>query len=115
MGKKLYVGNFSHDVVNAELEQMFAAHGAVISAQIINDRDTGRSKGFGFVEMSSEEQAEAAVAALNGHHHNGPRSYCERSAAKGRAARSRKSALDSVVVETASVIEFRSTQKGHIC
>jgi RNA recognition motif-containing protein len=71
MGKKLYVGNLSYDVDSSALEQLFAAHGAVVSAQIINDRDTGRSKGFGFVEMSSEEQAEAAIAALNGHQHNG--------------------------------------------
>ena len=71
MGKKLYVGNLSYDVDSSALEELFAAHGAVVSAQIINDRDTGRSKGFGFVEMSSEEQAEAAIAALNGQQHNG--------------------------------------------
>ena len=71
MGKKLYVGNLSYDVDSSALEELFAAHGAVVSAQIINDRDTGRSKGFGFVEMSSEEQAEAAIAALNGQEHNG--------------------------------------------
>ena len=71
MGKKLYVGNLSYDVDSSGLEELFAAHGAVVSAQIINDRDTGRSKGFGFVEMSSEEQAEAAIAALNGQQHNG--------------------------------------------
>ena len=53
MGKKLYVGNLSYDVDNAALEQLFAPHGTVDSAQIIMDRDSGRSKGFGFVEMSS--------------------------------------------------------------
>ena len=71
MGKKLYVGNLSYDVDSSELEQMFAAHGTVQSAQIISDRDTGRSKGFGFVEMSSESEAQAAIAALNGQEHSG--------------------------------------------
>jgi RNA recognition motif-containing protein len=66
MGKKLYVGNLSYDVTNAELEQMFAAHGQVRSAQVIMDRDTGRSKGFGFVEMGTDQEAAAAIAALNG-------------------------------------------------
>jgi RNA recognition motif-containing protein len=66
MGKKLYVGNLSFDVTNSALEQMFAAHGTVVSAQIIMDRDTGRSKGFGFVEMKSDQEAQAAIAALNG-------------------------------------------------
>jgi len=71
MGKKLYVGNLSYQVDSSELEQLFAAHGQVVSAQIINDRDTGRSKGFGFVEMSSDAEAQAAIAALNGQQHNG--------------------------------------------
>jgi len=71
MGKKLYVGNLSYDVDSSELEQLFGAHGQVVSAQIINDRDTGRSKGFGFVEMSSDDQAAAAIAALNGVQHSG--------------------------------------------
>src|SRR5438067_13154687 len=71
MGKKLYVGNLSYDVDSSELEQLFGAHGQVTSAQIINDRDTGRSKGFGFVEMASDDEATAAVAALNGQQHNG--------------------------------------------
>ena len=66
MGKKLYVGNFSYGVTDSDLEQMFAAHGTVQSAQVIMDRDTGRSKGFGFVEMSSDAEAQAAIAALNG-------------------------------------------------
>ena len=66
MGKKLYVGNMSYDMGNSDLEQMFAAHGTVESVNIINDRSTGRSKGFGFVEMSSDEEAEAAIAALDG-------------------------------------------------
>ena len=66
MGKKLYVGNLSYDVKKNDLEQMFAAHGAVTSAQVITDRETQRSKGFGFVEMSSDQEAQAAIAALNG-------------------------------------------------
>mgnify|MGYP000864006420 FL=1 len=71
MAKKLYVGNMSYDVDNAALEQMFTPYGTVESAQIITDRSTGRSKGFGFVEMSSNEEAEAAINALNGKEQNG--------------------------------------------
>ncbi len=71
MGKKLYVGNLSYSVDSSELEQLFTAHGQVVSAQIINDRDTGRSKGFGFVEMANDAEAEAAIQALNGHEHGG--------------------------------------------
>src|SRR5207244_6751473 len=66
MGKKLYVGNLTYEVTDSALEQMFAAHGTVQSAQVIMDRDTGRSKGFGFVEMGSDQEAQAAIAALNG-------------------------------------------------
>ena len=66
MGKKLYVGNLGYGVTDSELEQMFAAHGTVESAQVIMDRDTGRSKGFGFVEMGSDQEAQAAIAALHG-------------------------------------------------
>jgi RNA recognition motif-containing protein len=71
MGKKLYVGNMSYDVDSSTLEQMFAAHGTVESAQVITDRVTGRSKGFGFVEMSTDEEAQNAIAALNGKDNNG--------------------------------------------
>src|SRR5271155_4395313 len=71
MGKKLYVGNLSYDVDSSALEQLFAAHGTVQSAQVITDRDTGRSKGFGFVEMSSDAEAQAAIAAVNGQEHDG--------------------------------------------
>ncbi len=66
MGKKLYVGNLSYDVTDGALEQMFAGHGSVQSAQVIMDRDTGRSKGFGFVEMSTDQEAQNAIQALNG-------------------------------------------------
>ena len=66
MGKKLYVGNLAYGVTDQDLEQLFAAHGEVQSAQVIMDRDTGRSKGFGFVEMRSDDGAQAAISALNG-------------------------------------------------
>jgi cold-inducible RNA-binding protein len=66
MGKKLYVGNLTYGVTDSTLEQLFAQHGTVQSAQVIMDRDTGRSKGFGFVEMGSDQEAQAATAALNG-------------------------------------------------
>ena len=66
MGKKLYVGNLSFNVGDSELQQLFEACGTVMSAKVITDRDTGRSKGFGFVEMDSEEEATAAITALNG-------------------------------------------------
>jgi RNA recognition motif-containing protein len=66
MGRKLYVGNLTYGVTNSTLEQMFAAHGTVESAQVIMDRDTGRSKGFGFVEMKTDQEAQAAIAGLNG-------------------------------------------------
>jgi len=71
MGRKLYVGNLSYDVDSSALQELFSAHGTVDSAQIITDRDTGRSKGFGFVEMSSDAEAQAAIAALNGQDHSG--------------------------------------------
>ena len=66
MGSKLYVGNLSYNATGSELEQLFSAHGTVQSAEVIQDRDTGRSKGFGFVQMGSDEEAQAAIAALNG-------------------------------------------------
>ena len=66
MGKKLYVGNLTYGVTDSALEQMFAAHGTVESAQVIMDRDTGRSKGFGFVEMETDQEAQAAMTGLNG-------------------------------------------------
>jgi len=66
MGRKLYVGNLGYGVTDSDLSKMFEAHGTVESAQVIMDRDTGRSKGFGFVEMKTEQEAQAATAALNG-------------------------------------------------
>jgi RNA recognition motif-containing protein len=71
VGKKLYVGNLSYNVSSADLQQLFAPHGDVQSAQVIEDRDSGRSKGFGFVEMGSDEEARTAIAALNGQEHDG--------------------------------------------
>ncbi len=66
MGKKLYVGNLTYGVTDADLQQLFAQFGTVQSAQVIMDRDTGRSKGFGFVEMGSDAEAQAAIADMNG-------------------------------------------------
>jgi RNA recognition motif-containing protein len=66
MGKRLYVGNLTYGINDGDLQQLFAAHGTVVSAQVVMDRDTGRSKGFGFVEMSSDQEAQAAIQALNG-------------------------------------------------
>lgn len=66
MGAKLYVGNLPYSVTEERLQQHFAQHGSVVSARIITDKFTGRSKGFGFVEMSSDQEAERATAALNG-------------------------------------------------
>jgi RNA recognition motif-containing protein len=71
MGKKLYVGNLTYDTTSSMLESLFAAHGTVESAEVIQDRETGRSKGFGFVEMSSDQEAQAAIAALNGKDNGG--------------------------------------------
>src|SRR5213079_3055315 len=71
MGSKLYVGNLSYNATGSDLEQLFAQHGTVSSAEVIADRDTGRSKGFGFVQMGSDAEAQAAIAALNGKEHDG--------------------------------------------
>ena len=71
MGKKLYVGNLSYDTTDSALQAMFEPYGTVQSAQVIMDRDTGRSKGFGFVEMGSDQEAQAAIAALNGQERDG--------------------------------------------
>lgn len=71
MGSKLYVGNLSYNVTSSDLEQLCAQHGTVQSAEVIQDRDTGRSKGFGFVQMGSDNEAQAAIAALNGQQQDG--------------------------------------------
>jgi cold-inducible RNA-binding protein len=71
MAKKLYVGNLSYGVSNDDLAKLFEAYGTVQSAQVIMDRDTGQSKGFGFVEMGSDQEALAAIAGLNGQDQGG--------------------------------------------
>lgn len=71
MGKNLYVGNLSYSVADSELHDLFAAYGKVDSARVITDRETGRSKGFGFVEMADDAEAQAAIDALNGKENNG--------------------------------------------
>jgi cold-inducible RNA-binding protein len=71
MGKKLYVGNLPFTTTDQDLNEMFAEFGQVTSAKIIMDRDSGRSKGFGFVEMTSDQEAEKAISHLNGAEMNG--------------------------------------------
>ncbi|MCX5660975.1 MAG: RNA-binding protein [Planctomycetota bacterium] len=71
MGKRIYVGNLSYQVDSAGLNELFSEFGQVQSADVIMDRETGRSKGFGFVEMSTDEEAEAAITGLSGKEHGG--------------------------------------------
>lgn len=71
MAKKLYCGNLSYSVTSSDLDQMFAEFGTVQSAEVVMDRETGRSKGFGFVEMSSDAEALAAIEGLNLKEHDG--------------------------------------------
>jgi RNA recognition motif-containing protein len=71
VGKKLFCGNLSYGVTSADLEQMFMEYGAVRSADVITDRETGRSKGFGFVEFERDEDAQAAIEGLNNVEHEG--------------------------------------------
>ena len=71
MAKRLYVGNLGYDVSSADLEQLFSPFGSVQSADVVSDRMTGRSKGFGFVEMGTDSEAQAAISALNGKEHAG--------------------------------------------
>jgi RNA recognition motif-containing protein len=73
VGKKLYVGNLSYSVSSSDLDQMFSQFGTVQSSQVIQDRDTGRSKGFGFVEMGSDAEAQAAIDGLHDQEHGGRR------------------------------------------
>jgi RNA recognition motif-containing protein len=73
VGKKLYVGNLTYRVTSSDLEQLFSQYGSVESAEVISDRDTGRSKGFGFVEMSNDNEARAAIDALNDQENDGRR------------------------------------------
>lgn len=71
MGKKLYVGNLAFSVDSTSLESLFSQHGTVQSAKVITDRDTGRSKGFAFVEMSSDQEASDCISKLAGYEHEG--------------------------------------------
>jgi RNA recognition motif-containing protein len=73
VGKKLYVGNLTYSVTSSDLEGWFSQYGTVQSAQVIQDRDTGRSKGFGFVEMDTEAEAQAAIQGLNDQEYEGRR------------------------------------------
>jgi RNA recognition motif-containing protein len=71
MSNNLYVGNLTFDTSTADLESLFATHGEVSKAQVVTDRDSGRSRGFGFVEMATAEAAQAAIDALDGHNVDG--------------------------------------------
>ena len=71
MGNKLYVGNLPYSFRDEDLQQAFAAHGSVSSAKVMMERDTGRSKGFGFVEMGSDAEAQAAISGMNGQQFGG--------------------------------------------
>lgn len=73
MAKRLYVGNLKYTATSAELQEMFEQFGAVTSAQVLSDRETGRSRGFGFVEMPNDEEALAAIEGLDGQDHDGRR------------------------------------------
>src|SRR4051794_18547299 len=70
MAKNIYVGNLAWTVTNEDLLELFGQFGRVLQAQVISDRETGRSRGFGFVEMENDQEAEAAITALNGADHN---------------------------------------------
>jgi RNA recognition motif-containing protein len=85
VGKKLYVGNLTYEVTHSDLKEWFTPFGTVQSAQVVQDREMGRSKGFGFVEMDTDAQAEAAIQGLNDHEHDGRRITV--SEAKPREAR----------------------------
>lgn len=71
MGKRLYVGNLSYQTNSSDLQNLFAQYGTVTSAQVIEDRESGRSKGFAFVEMSTDQEAQAAITGLHGQQHEG--------------------------------------------
>ena len=104
LAKKLYVGNLGYGVKSSDLETMFSAFGTVQSAQVIEDRDTGRSKGFAFVEMGSEQEAQAAIQGLNGQEHDGRAFDGQRGPAAPRNAAGAAGA-DAVGVAAATAAE----------
>ena len=73
MAKRLYVGNLKYTATSENLQELFEKYGAVSSAQVLSDRETGRSRGFGFVEMPNDNEAESAIQALDGQEHDGRR------------------------------------------
>jgi len=105
VAKKLYVGNLTYNVNESDLEALFSQFGTVQSAQIIVDRDTNRSKGFGFVEMDTDAQAQAAIQGLNGHDHDGRNlTVNEAKPVKHVAAAAAAATAAAVVVATAVVV-----------
>ena len=104
MAKKLYVGNLTYNVNESDLEALFTPFGTVQSAQIIVDRDTNRSKGFGFVEMDTDAQAQAAIQGLNGHEHDGRQPDGQRSQAPGGPWWRRRSAAATAVVAVVGAV-----------
>ena len=102
MAKKLYVGNLTYNVNESDLEALFTPFGTVQSAQIIVDRDTNRSKGFGFVEMDTDAQAQAAIQGLNAREHDGRNLTVNE--AKPREARARAAAVGTAAVVAAVVV-----------
>jgi cold-inducible RNA-binding protein len=95
MGRKLYVGNLGYGMTDSDLLSMFEPHGTVQSAQVILERDTGRSKGFGFVEMKTDEEAQAAIAALNGQDAGGRSLTVNEARPRPDGGRSRSGSRDS--------------------
>jgi cold-inducible RNA-binding protein len=107
VGKKLYVGNLTYNVNESDLEALFAPFGTVQSAQVIVDRDTNRSKGFGFVEMNSDAEALAAIDGLNEREHDGRRLTVNE--AKPREARSVAPAAAAATAAVVAAVIDRST------
>ena len=89
MGTKLYVGGLPYSTTEQQLQELFSQHGSVTSAKIITDRYTGQSRGFGFVEMATSEEAQKAITALNGTQMNAWQHHRERGQAPGEAPRRR--------------------------
>ncbi len=105
MGKRLYVGNLSFNVTNESLEELFSQFGPVQSAQVVMDRDSGRSKGFGFVEMGDDNAAQQAIRGLNDKEHDGrPLSVNEARRAKSAVADAADTAAAVVVVDAAATV-----------